>query len=85
MRTNIMNRKAKVVDAIPGTDKAPKGTYGRFWTDLKNTPKGKFLEVPGTNKEQHLISHHIYYKARKAHKKVSIAFKPKAMYIYWTR
>ena len=77
-----MTTKVRIVDAIPG-NKTPRGTYTKFWQDLRNMPKGKFLEVPAPGKIQKLISHHIYYMARKAHKKVRIAFRPKALYAYW--
>ena len=78
-----MHTKVKIVSTIPGSDKAPRGVYDRYWKDLKKTPKDKFLEITTPPKTQHLISHYIYYKARKRHKKVSIAFKPKAMYCFW--
>lgn len=78
-----MKIKTKVVNTIPGTDRAPRGIYFQFWKNLKDTPQGKFLEITAPIKKQKLISHHLYYRARKARKNISIAFKPKAMYVFW--
>ena len=78
-----MKTKLKIVDTIPGTDKQPRGAYQIYWKAMRKTPKTKFLEVTAKPKIQHLISHYIYYTARKSGKKVSISFKPTAMYAFW--
>lgn len=78
-----MYKKVRIVNSIPGTDRQPRGIYFKYWKDLKKTPKGKFLEITAKPKEQRLISHHLYYRARKTHLKVSVTFQPKAMYAFW--
>ena len=77
-----MTTKVRIVNTIPG-DKTPRGTYTKFWQDLRTMPKGKFLEVTAPGKTQKLISNHIYYMARKTHKHVRITYRPQAMYAYW--
>ena len=78
-----MKTKVQIVDAIPDGASSVRGQYEGFWKDLKKTPVGKFLEVTVPRRGQKLIANYIYYKARKTHKKVSIAYKPRACYIYW--
>lgn len=80
---NIDGVKTRIVKSIPNTDRNTRGAYMRFWTDLRKTPKGEYLEIKAPLKTQKLISHFLYYKGRKQRKKVSCAFKDKALYAYW--
>ena len=77
----LKKSKLAVVDTIPGTNDITGNPYDAFWKKVRATPRGKFLRITSTPKNQKLISHALYYRARQSRRNIIVALREKALFV----
>ena len=77
----LKQSKVSVVNTIPGTDEVTGNPYDAFWTKVTKTPVGKYLRIANTPRNQKLISHALYYRAKQSRKNIIVAMRDNAMFV----